>query len=173
MADTKEEKKKEPIIEMGTPAMVALEVPAPVEEKPKRKRKTTKKKKQEEYAELEQNLNMMLMTLSGMAASRDPVWQLAPEEIEAVAKPGSRILARMGAEDEANKNADYILLVVAVAGIMIPRIMIIKAKGGAKSARQPGPDEPKRPVASGSRENAGTGPRRNSNNVKELLPGLA
>jgi hypothetical protein len=165
------EDKKETIIEMGTPVPVELDVPVP-EDKPKRKR-ASKKVKLEEYKELEQNISMMLMTLSGMAASRDPVWQLAPEEIEAVAKPGSRILARMGAEDEANKNADYILLVVAVAGIMIPRIMIIKAKGGAKSARQPGPDEPQRPVASGSRENAGTGPRRNSNNVKELLPGLA
>lgn len=165
------EDKKETIIEMGTPVPVELDVPVP-EDKPKRKR-ASKKVKPEEHKELEQNISMMLMTLSGMAASRDPIWTLDPAEVEAVAKPASRILARMGAEDEANKNADYILLVVAAAGIMIPRIMLIKAKGGAKVDKQPGAGQPQNTNASSSAKTAGPGPRRNSNNVKELLPGLA
>ncbi len=166
------EEAKKQAVEMGTPAPVAVEVPA-AEEKPKRGR-PRKKTKGEEHHELEQNVKMMLVTMSGMAASRNPIWKLSAAEIDAVAKPASRILARLGAEEEANKNADYVLLAVGVAGIIIPRIMIMKAKGGVKRASgQPGPEQPESTTAASSGKVAATSPWHGRNNVKQLLPGLA
>lgn len=159
----KKEKVEE--IKMEDPRPVELEVPA-LEEKPKRRRK---KKEKEDHSELEQNLSIIIRTIFDMLATRDPVWKLADTEVEAVAKPGARILTRLGAEEETNKNADYLLLIIGIAGIIIPRVMVIKTR------RQVRPVEPRSqgeagtggPEASRSSSGSDTG------NVKILLPGLA
>lgn len=173
MAEDKKEKieeiKKEKIeeIKMEDPRPVELEVPA-IEEKPKRRRK--KKEKEEDHSELEKNLSNMIRTIFDMLSTRDPVWKLADTEVEAVAKPGAKILARLGAEEEANKNTDYLLLIIGIAGIFIPRLMVIKAR---RQVRQVEPAGSQGQADAGSSEANRTSPGRGTGNVKLLLPGLA
>lgn len=160
----------EDIVKMDEPKAVELEVPA-LEEKPKRGRpkKTKKAEKKEEHLELEQNIAVMIKTVFDMMAVRDPIWKLADTEVEAVAKPGARILTRLGAEEETNKNADYLLLIVGIAGIVLPRIMVIRARG--RQVKQSN-EQPERALNPGSGKPAATGARNGASNVKQLLPAL-
>jgi hypothetical protein len=162
----KDEKVKLEVIEMGEPRPVELEVPVP-EEKTKGKRGRKKKQEKNEHVELEQNLTVMVKTVFDLLALRDPIWKLADQEVEAVTKPGARILARMGAEEETNKNADYLLLAVGVAGILLPRIMIIRARGQVKQDERT-PDQ----AGAGGSKTVKSGPPSGGNNVKQLLPAL-
>lgn len=142
--------------------VVIAEVPVILEDKPKRGRKSSRK---ENHDDLEKNIGVMVRTVFDVLAARDPVWKLSDEEIEAVAAPGARILARLGAEEEANKNADYIILAVGLAGIIIPRVMIIKARKQVdhETERQAGPSSPKNP---------GTSTGDNVRDIKRILPSL-
>ncbi len=160
----------EDVVKMDEPKAVELEVPA-LEEKPKRGRpkKTEKAEKKEEHLELEQNIAVMIKTVFDMMAVRDPIWKLADTEVEAVAKPGARILARLGAEEDANKNADYLLLIVGIAGIILPRVMVIRARGGQVKQSN---EQPERTVNSGGGKPAAAGSRNVASNVKQLLPAL-
>lgn len=155
------EKKTEEVV-MEDPKPVELEVPTAAE-KQKRQRK-----KKEEHVELEQNISIMVNTVFELLAQRDPIWKLSEVEVESVAKPSARIIARMGAEEETNKNADYILLAVGLAGILIPRFMILKARR-AKVEQQGSKGE----APAGSAEFNKASSSANAGNVKFLLPSLA
>lgn len=161
---------KEPaaeVVVMGEPEQINVEVPA-VEEKGK-KRKRQDKEDKAAVKELEQNLSILLKTGFEMLALRDPVWKVQDAEIEAVAKPGARILNRLGAAEEANKNADYFLLAVGLAMIVIPRVLMIKAR--EKAVKEGG--RPERKAAEGHGSAAETRAGNAPGNVKYVLPGLA
>jgi len=155
------------VVKMDEPKTVELEVPAP-EEKTKRGRSKKSGKKKEEHLELEQNIAVMVKTVFDMLAVRDPIWTISDTEVTAVTKPGARILARLGAEEETNKNADYFLLIVGIAGIVLPRIMLIRARGQVRQQNE----QPERTSTPGSGKSVETSTRNVAGNVKQLLPAL-
>lgn len=170
MSEKKKEETEGFVVEMGTPVPVEMEIPTPDPEPKKKKKTRAPRKKKGQFKELEQNISLLLLTLSNLAAARDPIWKLSEDEVKAVADPSSRILGEMGLSDEANEKADYVMLFFAVAGIMLPRILMLKARGGSKKdgARQPqrAPENNHGPADGASPRGIAGG------NVKQLLPGL-
>lgn len=161
------DKGKEAIVEMEEPKVIDLEIPL-LDEKP---RKRKKKEKEQDHLQLEQNLYVMVKTVFELIAQRDPIWRLSDVEIEAVTKPGARILVRLGAEEETNKNADYIMLIIGIAGIIIPRLMMVKARGKVAENVEQRRNESK--DAGGNESTNRASAAGSAGNVKFLLPSLA
>lgn len=120
---------------------------APIPEVPKkkqtRKKKTAKKKTEETSAFSSQQISMLLVSLSGVVASRPNLSMFALSEMEAeqIATPLSNILAKSEKLSAVGEHADAIALVSACLIIMLPRFMLyfetvkqnkIKANGGVK-----------------------------------------
>lgn len=162
---------EEELPKQGSPKVVQLEVPAPA---PEKKKKGPKPKKQE-LGELESNIKALLGTVFDLLAVRNPIWKVSTEELDAVAKPGARILDRLNQSDELNKNADYILLVVGLGMIIVPRAMIMKEvqKKTPKEVK-PGGSEPRaeKPAAGGNSGGGGRPAGSSPSAIKAILGGL-
>lgn len=117
------------------------EIPGPqiASEKPAPKKRA---KKNLELETLTQNVEMVTNTAFQIASLfAGPHWAIAPEEARLVAEPTARILDRLELTETSNKYTDYLMLVIALAGITIPRIMMSqqirpkKEKGGLEVVR--------------------------------------
>lgn len=165
----------------GVPGLATIEVPgeAPKKEQGKKsssKGKTAKQKKKEKSVqELADNLQVLIKTGFDMLSLRaGELWALSQEEAENIASPLARILERYDLSAQASEYGDYIALAVALGLTIAPRVIMFQQEkrgvkiGAAKSEYQ-GPDG-----KTGGNNNRQNGPApRGSNNVKELLPGLA
>lgn len=95
----------------------------------KKKATTTKKTPAKKQADSKQ-LEVMLLTISNVAAARPgmEMWRLSPEEVRSIAEPLSNMLAKNEAIGNAlDEHGDAIALVTAVLMIAFPRVMAMQA----------------------------------------------
>lgn len=165
----------------GVPGLATIEVPGEAPKKKQGKKSSSKgktakqKKKEESVQELADNLQVLIKTGFDMLSLRaGELWALSQEEAENIASPLARILERHDLSAQASEYGDYIALAVALGLTIAPRVIMFQQEkrgveiGAAKSEYQ-GPDG-----KTGRNNNRQNGPApRGSNNVKELLPGLA
>lgn len=94
----------------------------------KKKAAAQKAKEQVEAAALQlaaQNLGMLIGAISGIAATRfGQHWALQPDEINAIAQPAARIMARHNLVEKANNYGDYVAIAIALGAAIVPRVMI-------------------------------------------------
>jgi hypothetical protein len=75
------------------------------------------------------------MMTAGKMLNEEKLWTPTTSELTSVAEPAARIIERLNATATVSKYADYIALGVAVATIIIPRVLasnMKKSKGGTK-----------------------------------------
>lgn len=70
------------------------------------------------------------MMTAGKMLNEEKLWTPSTAELTSVAEPAARIIERLNATATVSKYADYIALGVAVATIIIPRLMATSAKKG-------------------------------------------
>jgi len=68
------------------------------------------------------------MMTAGKMLGEEKLWTPTTAELTSVAEPAARIIERLNATATVSKYADYIALGVAIATIVIPRIMATTAK---------------------------------------------
>lgn len=107
------------------PQMVLVTDPA-TGESPKPK----KKKKQQTVSaattkETASNISMLIMACFSLAESKNPIWQVSPDEVDQIAQPAARIIGRLEAAEGLNKNADYFMLAAALAMVVLPRFIMM------------------------------------------------
>ena len=76
------------------------------------------------------------MMTAGKLLGDEKLWTPTTAELTGVAEPAARIIERLNASAAVSKYADYIALGVAVATMILPRLLMTsakKAKGGTES----------------------------------------
>lgn len=68
------------------------------------------------------------MTITGKMLHDEKTWTPVGNELVAVAEPAARIIERFAATETVSKYADYVALGMAVAGIIIPRVLLTMNK---------------------------------------------
>lgn len=152
--------------EQGIPGLAVLEVPSPVEG-PAKKKKTRQSKDTKELAD---NLQVLIKSGFDMLALRiGEIWILSDKEANDMAQPLARIIERHNLTKQINEGSDYVALTMAVTMSILPRFLLYQ------QARKEVKNDSKGPVHKAHKSNDGESrpPSSSSNNVKELLPGLA
>lgn len=126
--------RKSETAETLVPRLVAVEVPgAEKEEKSesKSKKSTSKKKSTKKPAQVDSTqIQMILLTISGIVASRPgmEVWNLTADEAKQIADPLANILQKSEAvANVTSEYADAIALVSACVMIFIPKYFVWKS----------------------------------------------
>jgi hypothetical protein len=68
------------------------------------------------------------MTITGKLLHDERTWTPVGNELQQVAEPAARIIERFSATETVSKYADYVALGMAVAGIVIPRVLLTMNK---------------------------------------------
>ena len=68
------------------------------------------------------------MTITGKLLGDERTWTPVGNELVNVAEPAARIIERFAATETVSKYADYVALGMAVAGIIIPRVLLTMNK---------------------------------------------
>jgi len=117
-----------PVIVMDDAPKTAVRKPRSSAEAKKKRAAAMKAKEQVQVETMklaEQNLSMLLGAISAITATRmGEHWNLSPDEIQSIAAPTARIMARHDLVEKANEYGDYAALVIAVGAATIPRMMI-------------------------------------------------
>lgn len=127
--------------EKEKPAQVAvLKEAAPVPAEPQKKKKRTPKKKKEEPKSFNaEQISTLILTASGIVASRPDmgIWQLQQEEAIQLAEPIANMIQKSEALQSLGEHADAVALVSAALIIFTPRVIaqatITKEKKKAKN----------------------------------------
>lgn len=158
---------------------------APVPEQPKkkqtRKKKPTKKKQEETPAFSSSQISALLVSISGVVATRPNCHMFALSEMEAeqIATPLSNIIAKSEKLSGVSEHADAIALVSACLIIMLPRVMLyfdalkqkkLESNGGVKIADKR--NDKKAESGRNSRETVGTSPADKPINVNGVLASI-
>lgn len=175
LADVKEKKPTPP--KQGIPGLALIDFPAQTEAG-ETKPKTTKKKgrkqspKDKAAEEVKPAVTGLLGAVFTAGGTKNPIWQVTDQEIEMIADPASKILARLELSQGASEYADYIALLIALAAVCGPRIAIT-AQARKEAAKIAG-NADRTPAVSGGQDSAGGSTSlRAGGNVKAILPGLA
>lgn len=164
---------------VGVAVVTADENPTPTEKpaekKPKKVRRDPKKKETSVPAE---QVDALLMAMSGMIAARPGCehWAISQQEAHSVSVPLCNILDKSGFLQAMGENADAVALAMAAVTIIVPRAMITagkikeekkRAKTGQTVDVAVKSDDKKATVASGSQSISGhdAGQSRSSHDV--------
>lgn len=119
---------KEKLSGLSSVEVDSAAIPTPKPRKPRKPRNTTptKKKDGEMTAEMLSSLLGVIFNLVALRAGDH--WKLSQGEALALAEPITRILSRHDLVGKAGEYGDYVALVVAVGGIVVPKVMIEMSK---------------------------------------------
>ena len=123
----KTEKEKSAVVAVVTADENPTPAEKPAEKKPKKVRRGTKKKETTVPAE---QVDALLMAMSGMIAARPGCehWAISQQEAHSVSVPLCNILDKSGFLQAMGENADAVALAMAAITIIIPRAMITAGK---------------------------------------------
>ena len=153
------------------PKPVTITLPGGETVKPKKSKKTKKNEPDPETKDLTMNLTVMVKSVFDLIAARGgQLWEVSPEEAAGIAGPAARILARMEKAAAVNENADYVMLLVGAAVILVPRFLMMQDTKRRKEGAASGTEGE---AAGDSQRVNGERPVYDGGNVKKLLPGLA
>jgi hypothetical protein len=120
-------------------------VPAPEKKKRQRRGRNENQVIKDADPILKANISTFIQTANMFAAIRlnanSPIdWRFTEEEITAIADPAARIAERLGFGDAAGKYSDYFMLLFAVGGPIVGRLIAVaqvkamtgKTEGGIK-----------------------------------------
>jgi hypothetical protein len=147
-----------------TPKLVMVDVPGAddTEKSEKKTKKSTKKKSTKKAAQVDSTqIQMILLTISGIVASRPgmEVWNLTADEAKQIADPLANILQKSEAvANVTSEYADAIALVTACVMIFVPKFLLWQAT------------KPKKPK-NGEKINYGTQQLARSTNETRKNPG--
>ena len=122
---------------------IEIEVDKSGEMKQKTPKKKTKKKAKKEPATAEQ-LSVLLVTMSAIAAARPgwEHWAITPEEAKSIAVPLCEMIEKSEAFSKVAEHSEALALMAAVAVVVLPRVMmtvtIQKAKNEQKKLAKKG-----------------------------------
>lgn len=106
--------------------MVLLKDPAPVPAEPqKKKKRTPKKKKEEPQAFNAEQISTLILTASGIVASRPDmgIWQLQQEEAMQLAQPIANMIEKSELLQKMGEHTDAVALMTAAMVIFTPRVI--------------------------------------------------
>lgn len=123
----KTEKEKPAVVAVVTADENTTPAEKPAEKKPKKVRRSPKKKETTVPAE---QVDALLMAMSGMIAARPGCehWAISQQEAHSVSVPLCNILDKSGFLQSMGENADAVALTMAAVTIIVPRAMITAGK---------------------------------------------
>lgn len=179
----------------GTPGLVAVTVPGG--EQPEGKRGPGRPRKDgavpqpkaakpqngavKHDAGLEINITAFIKTAFDITSLKaGPIWALSQEEARAIAVPAASILERAGAGAVTSKYSDYFMLIFAVAGVLVPRVIAAQTtrptENKSMEVLKHGPKlqpVPQRQTNDANKPANGNSPTISENPISESMPGLA
>lgn len=85
-----------------------------------------------------QHIKILLLTVSGIIASREnmQVWALTPQEIDSLADPLASVLDKHNVGEATGEYAEYIALVMALFVVFVPKYLMWKEINKQRKAEQ-------------------------------------
>lgn len=121
--------------------VAVLKEAAPVPAEPqKKKKRTPKKKKEEPQAFNAEQISTLILTASGIVASRPDmgIWQLQQEEAMQLAGPIASMIEKSEALQKMGEHTDAVALVTAAMIIFTPRVIAQAAVSKEKKKTKSG-----------------------------------
>ena len=129
--------------------------------------KPRKPRKAKENPKDTATIETMVKAVYGIAANRlGPVWNITDEEAKSIAVPLASILARYEKLIMVSQYSDVAMLLMAVGGVTIPRLVVtVQARKEEKRANE-------RPAKQSDRPDNVETPGNVSGSIKERIPSL-
>lgn len=125
------------------------------EEKPRKKRVT---KKQKTDANVE-NISGLLVSVSGVIASRPNMsyWKISEAEAQTIAEPLQKVLENYSMSEKLGKYADHIALATACCTVFAPRIVMSVSMEKERRKKEKEAKEIERKIAGNTGKDSGNG----------------